>query len=123
AANGANADITSLASTTSVTSSSALTLNTTATGAADDVVIKTTGAERVRVLESNGNVGIGTSLPSNALSVVGNADVSSAVFSPQFGALPGAGNGVSLTGSTGGNTGLGGSVSIAPGNAGTYRHC
>jgi hypothetical protein len=47
-----------------------LTLQTTATAGADDIVFNTAGSEKLRVLE-NGNVGIGTAAPATKLDVNG----------------------------------------------------
>ena len=66
---------------------------------------------------NNGNVGIGTSSPSNALSVLGAADFSTSILSPVFAALPGSGNSVSLRANDTTDTQNGGSVNITAGNS------
>lgn len=72
--------------------------------------------------DSTNKIGIGTTVPSNALSVIGSGDFSTSVKSPLYTALAGNGNSVTIQANNS-NTGVGGNVNIysgigSPGNYG-----
>src|SRR5437867_2921128 len=68
---------------------------------------------------TSGNVGIGTTAPTNTLSVVGSADFSVAVLSPLYQPLPGDGNSLTIQANGASSSVVAGTVSIKGGGAGS----